>query len=149
MTDVIYAVSYKGFSVTKIGTCSGDVKKRIQTMGFVVSDDLQIATVQVSDGYAAERIAHALAERRGGYDFNAIANHVFQDVDSWQGVQLRSGYTEVFNVTFKQACRILKEAANTLNSERMFRNPLIDLSESALCVRKSTHSWNSLPVKEL
>ena len=149
MTEVIYAVSYKGFSVTKIGTCSGDVKKRIQTMGFVISDDLQVATIKVRDGYAAERIAHNIAERRGGYDTNAIANQVFQDIDSWQGIQLRSGYTEVFNVTFKQACRILKEASTTLKQEREFRNPLIDIAESALHVRKSTYSWQSLPIKEL
>lgn len=149
MATVVYAISYKGFPVTKIGTTSMDVRVRAQSLGFVLSDDLQIATIEVADGFAAERVAHTIAKQRGGQCLNALANNLFQDPETWQGIRMNSGNTEVFSVTFKQACRIIKEAAKIVTDVKASYNPLIDLAAMPLAVRKAKHSWKTIPIKSL
>lgn len=148
MPTVVYAISYKGFPVTKIGTTSMDVRARAQQLGFVLSDDLQIATIEVKDGFAVERMAHKLAEQRGGQCLNALINGVFQNPETWQGIRMNSGNTEVFAVTFKQACRIIKESAKTVQDVKQSCNPLVDMASFTLRSRAS-HSWKTVPVKTL
>jgi hypothetical protein len=145
----VYAISYKGFPISKIGTTSMDVRVRAQQLGFVLSDDLEIATVEVKDGFAVERVAHNIADQRGGQCLNAIANNLFQNPNTWEGIRLNSGNTEVYCVTFKQACRIIKEAAKMVQDTRQSSNPLVDYAKIPLRGRSTTHSWKSIPVKTL
>lgn len=146
---IVYAASYEGFPITKIGTTAHNVKQRLSTMGFVVSDKLEIATIEVDDGFAVERVAHAIAERRGGRDMNAVAHSVFQNPETLEGIVMRSGNTEVYNVTFKQACRIIKEAAKIESLEADNCGPLIDLASTSYVDRRGSFTWATLPVKSL
>jgi hypothetical protein len=148
MTTVVYAISYKGFPVTKIGITSLDVRVRAQQLGFVLSDDLQIATIEVGNGFAVERLAHKIADQRGGQCMNALVNGIFQNPETWEGIRMNSGNTEVYAVTFKQACRIIKEAAKTVQDVKHSTNPLIDLAGYSLRMR-AKNTWKSLTVKTL
>jgi len=145
----VYAISYKGFPISKIGTTSMDVRIRAQQLGFVLSDDLQIASIEVADGFAVERVAHNIADQRGGKCLNALANNLFQNPETWEGIRMNSGNTEVYSVTFKQACRIIKEAAKMVQDTKNASNPLIDYAKIPLRGRTATHSWKSIPVKTL
>lgn len=144
----VYAISYKGFPVSKIGVTSMDVRIRAQQLGFVLSDDLQIATIDAPHGFAVERMAHNLAEQRGGQCANAVANNLFQNPETGEGIRMNSGNTEVYCVTFKQACRIIKEAAKTVQEVRASAKILVDLSKMPLRNR-SRYSWKDVPVKTL
>ena len=145
---IVYAISYKGFPVSKIGVTSMDVRTRAKQLGFVLSDDLQIATLEVPNGFAVERMAHNIAEQRGGQCVTAVANNLFQDPDTGFGIRMNNGNTEVFCVTFKQACRIIKEASKMVEDARKDATVFVDLAKFPLRSR-SQATWADVPVKAL
>lgn len=145
----VYAISYKGFPISKIGATSMDVRIRAQQLGFVLSDDLQIASIEVADVFAVERVAHNIADQRGGQCLNALVTNLFQNLETWEGIRMNSGNTEVYSVTFKQACRIIKEAAKTVQNAKDASKPLVDYAKIPLRGRTTSRSWKSIPVKTL
>jgi hypothetical protein len=141
-TMKLYAVTYEGFGITKIGVTRGSVTSRAKQIGFLKSDRIRMASIEIEDS-DAEVLAHMLAEKKGGKAYEVVVSGNFQDPKTGQGFKMNSGQTEVFAITFLQAKHVLKEVKSFLKYNKKTESPLLEISGSR------SFKWEYLPVEEL
>lgn len=138
----LYAITYSGFGITKIGVTRGSVQARAKQIGFPKSDRLRMASIEVEDS-DAEVLAHMLAEKKGGRAYDVVVSGNFQDPKTKEGFKMNSGQTEVFGITFLQAKNVLKEVKSYLKYNKATETTLLDISGTRL------YKWEYLPVEEI
>jgi len=138
----LYAISYEGFGITKIGVTRGNVQARAKQIGFLKSDRLRMASIEVEDS-DAETIAQMLAENKGGRAYDVVLSGNFQDPASKEGFKMNSGQTEVFAITFRQAKSVLREVKSLLQHNKCTESPILKISGSRF------YKWDRLPVEEI
>lgn len=138
----LYAISYEGFGITKIGVTRGSVQARAKQIGFLKSDRLRMASIEVDDS-DAETLAQLLAEKKGGRAYDVVISGNFQDPASKEGFKMTSGQTEVFAITFRQAKNVLREVKSLLQYNRRTESTILKISGSRF------YKWEHLPIEEI
>jgi hypothetical protein len=142
MTMKLYAVTYEDFGITKIGVTRGSVQARAKQIGFLKSDRLRMASIEIEDS-DAELLAHMIAEKKGGRAYDVVISGNFQDPTSKEGFKMNSGQTEVFAITFRQAKNVLSEVKSLLKYNKKTESPMLGISGTR------NYKWEFLQVEEI